>query len=355
MGKHTIYNLAFDWINSLFRFMNDELVIREPLTLLLGRSEFSLYERRLYWNILKALKGEQTFDVKSYRVEDKQFRIHYSDVFVGENSHAQTNVILKILDRATSRKIKIFDQDKGKYTFIVPIPYIHYEANKGHFDIIVNSMVLPFFIDLSKGYSQYELNAAVSLSSEYSQVLFPRLTRFIDTGIWRVELKELRELMNAQKYVRYSNFKQMVLSNAVAEINRKTYLDVSFVEQKEGRAVKWLNFIIRRQGKANPKAAYYALVNKDLQKASELSMAEKQKKGVEFLYNYQFTDSQKKTILNNEQYLNEFLRLDSMVTHGAVTVATTPTRYIAGILFKDAAGSKSKKSNGQTEPGIFFK
>lgn len=335
--------------------MNDELVIREPLTLLLGRSEFSLYERRLYWNILKALKGEQTFDVKSYRVEDRQFRIHYSDVFVGENSHAQTNVILKILDKVTSRKIKIFDQDKGKYTFIVPIPYIHYEANKGYFDININSVVLPFFIDLSKGYSQYELSAAVSLSSEYSQVLFPRLTRFIDTGLWRVDVTELRETMNAQKYVRYSNFKQMVLSNAVAEINRKTYLDVQIVEQKEGRSVKWINFIIRRQGNANPKARYYALVNNDLQKASELSLAEKQKKAAEFLYNYQFTDSQKKTILQNEQYLNEFLRLDSMVTHGAVTVATTPTRYIAGILFKDKSGPKSKKRSNQIDPGIFSK
>lgn len=323
--------------------MNDEIVIREPLTLLLGRSEFSLHERRLYWNILKALKGEQTFDVKSYRVEDRQFRIHYSDVFVGENSHAQTNVILKILDRVTSRKIKIFDQDRGKYTFIVPIPYIHYESHKGYFDIIVNSMVLPYFIDLSKGYSQYELSAAVSLSSEYSQLLFPRLTRFIDTGLWRVEVTELRELLNAQKYARYSNFKQMVLSNAISEINRKTYLDITITEQKEGRAVKWINFIIRRKGKTSPKAAYYALVNKDLQKASELSLADKQQKAAEFLYNYQFSDSQKKTILNNEQYLNEFLRLDSMVTHGAITVATTPTRYIAGILFKDLAGPKAKK------------
>ncbi|CCH03577.1 initiator RepB protein (plasmid) [Fibrella aestuarina BUZ 2] len=323
--------------------MNDEIIIREPLTLLLGRSEFSLHERRIYWNILKALKGEQTFDVKSYRVEDRKFRIHYSDVFVGENSHAQTNVILRILDKATSRKIKIFDQDKGKYTFIVPIPYIHYEANKGYFDILINSMVLPYFIDLSKGYSQYELSAAVSLSSEYSQLLFPRLTRFIDTGLWRVEVTELRELLNAQKYVRYSNFKQMVLSNVLAEINRKTYLDITMTEQKEGRAVKWINFIIRRKGKNSPKAAYYALVNKDLQTASELSLADKQKKAAEFLYNYQFTDSQKKTILTNEQYLNEFLRLDSMVTHGAVTVATTPTRYIAGILFKDASGPKQKK------------
>lgn len=335
--------------------MNDEIVIREPLTLLLGRSEFSLHERRLYWTILKALKGEQTFDVKSYRVEDKQFRIHYSDVFVGENSHAQTNVILKILDKATSRKIKIFDQDRGKYTFIVPIPYIHYEANKGYFDIVVNSMVLPYFIDLSKGYSQYELSAAVSLSSEYSQVLFPRMTRFIDTGLWRVELTELRELMNAQKYLRYSNFKQMVLSNAIAEINRKTYLDIKLVEQKEGRSVKWINFIIKRKGKPNPKAANYALVNQDLQKASELSVADKQTKAAEYLYNYQFTDSQKKTILANEQYLNEFLRLDSMVTHGAVTVATTPTRYIAGILFKDTAGPKPKKDKDQTDPGIFTK
>jgi plasmid replication initiation protein len=325
--------------------MNDEIVIREPLTLLLGRSEFSLHERRLYWNILKALKAEQTFDVKSYRVEDRQFRIHYSDVFVGENSHAQTNVILKILDRVTSRKIKIFDQDRGKYTFIVPIPYIHYESNKGYFDIIVNSMVLPYFIDLSKGYSQYELSAAVSLSSEYSQLLFPRLTRFIDTGLWRVEVTELRELLNAQKYVRYSNLKQMVLSNAISEINRKTYLDVVITEQKEGRAVKWLNFIIRRKGKTSPKATYYELVNKDLKKAGELSLADKQKKATEFLYNYQFTDSQKKTILENEQYMNEFLRLDSMVTHGAVTVATTPTRYIAGILFKDPSGPKSKKRN----------
>ncbi|GAB3562557.1 hypothetical protein GCM10027578_04930 [Spirosoma luteolum] len=303
-----------------------------------------MHERRLYWNILKALKAEQTFDVKSYRVEDRQFRIHYSDVFVGENSHAQTNVILKILDRVTSRKIKIFDQDRGKYTFIVPIPYIHYESHKGYFDIIVNSMVLPFFIDLSKGYSQYELSAAVSLSSEYSQLLFPRLTRFIDTGLWRVEVTELRELLNAQKYVRYSNFKQMVLSNAISEINRKTYLDIVITEQKEGRAVKWINFIIRRKGKVSPKATQYALVNNDLQKASELSFADKQKKAAEFLYNYQFTDSQKGTILSNEQYLNEFLRLDSMVAHGAINVVTTPTRYIAGILFKDPAGPRPKKT-----------
>jgi plasmid replication initiation protein len=321
--------------------MDSELVIREPLTLLLGRSEMSLYERRLYWNILKALKGEQTFEMKTYRVEDKQFRIHYSDVFVGENSHAQTNAVLKILDKATSRKIKIFDQDKGKYTFIVPIPYIHYEAHKGYFDIQINSMVLAYFIDLSKGYSQYELSAAVSLSSEYSQILFPRLTRFMDTGVWRIEVSELRELMNAQKYVRYSNFKQMIINNSVAEINRKTNLDITFHEQKEGRSVKWLTFFIRRRNN-HPRQKEYGLVNAELETAGQLSFKDRQHKATEYLYNYDFTQSQKRLILNNEQFLNEFIRLDSMIAHGAVTVVTTPTRYIASVLFKDDKGPKVK-------------
>lgn len=65
-------------------------------------------------------------------------------------------------------------------------------------------------------------------------------------------------------------------------------------------------------------------------------------------YLYNFTESQKRTILSNEQFLNEFIRLDSMIAHGAVTVATTPTRYIASILFKDGKSPKAKSLTKKT-------
>ncbi|WP_374756000.1 replication initiation protein [Fibrisoma montanum] len=94
----------------------------------------------------------------------------------------------------------------------------------------------------------------MSLNSQYAQLLYTRLCKFLDTGIWRVSVDDLKIILEAQQYTRWSNFKQTVLARSMEEINQKTDIDVSVAEKCEGRFIATLIFRVRRQARKNNSA-----------------------------------------------------------------------------------------------------
>lgn len=311
--------------------MEQLLHIKEPLTLLLARHEFTLLERRIYWAVLQSLKREQTLDMEQVQLSNKTFRIHVSDLYTSDSTKTNVNTaeVKKVVKRITSRKIEfegIIDGEE-EITSIVPFPLVRYR--KGYIEIVMLANVVPYFINLSRGYSQYQLKAAISLTSEYAQLLYPMLCRFLDTGFWRIAVDDLRQLLQAEKYARYSNFKQRVIEYALAEIITKTDIDVSYGEQREGRFVRWLNFSIRR--KREREKEYQAFVD-EVQTAATLPLEERRRQVVSLFPYYHFSKRQMKEILDDEEKMNAFIRAESYVAQG-VREIENPTAYIAASVF----------------------
>jgi len=318
--------------------------IKEPLTLLLARHEFSLLERRMYWAVLKALKNEQTTD-RQIEVRDvnlyqnKEFRIHLSELFANDTKPSTTD-LKKAAERITSRKIIFESDDDTSFTYIVPFPIVRY--HRGYITIKMLADVIPVFINLSRGYSQYQLRAAIALTSEYAQLLYPRLCRFLDTGFWRVSVDDLRGLLQAEKYPRYSNFKQRVLDVSLTEINNRTDITVDTQEEKDGKTIKWITFSIRRK---HEREQEFQSFRNEVDTALGLSLDQRRQQVAAIFTHYKLTPKQQKEILADEEKLNAFIRAESYVAQGVGDI-TDPTAYIAASVFgygKKKVDSKKKE------------
>ncbi len=315
--------------------MADLIHIQEPLRLLLSRNNFDLLERRVYWLILKHIKHLQTLrltETEEIPGEFPAFTIPITDLQL-PNSSAEVNysTYKKVAQRLTSRQIYLDSPAMHEFTSVVVFPMARY--SRGTLTVEVNKHLVPYMIDLSKGYTKLQLQAALSLNSQYAQNLYTRLCKFLDTGIWRVSVTELKEILEAQQYVRWSNFKQTVLSRSIEEINQKTDIEVFLSEKREGRFVSTLIFTIKRQARKGDQA--FDAFNGEIGKVLAHPVEELKALAMQIMVEqYTFTTAQMRRISNDSHLLDEFIRLDLLIKKDLVTIKTSPTRYIASILFK---------------------
>jgi len=303
--------------------------IKEPLELLLAQNEFTLLERRIYWCVLKALKEDQTLDGLAAtgwpENLNREFKIHHSELYYND-----TKPNFKEVERAARRILgrKIYHKDPGaSFVYLVPFPYVRYEA--GYIYIKMLSDVLPHFVNLSRGYSQYQLKSAIALTSEYAQLLYPRLARFLDTGFWHVDVDDLRGFLQAEKYPRYSNFKQRVLQVSLKEINDRSDITVEMEERKEGRNVRALTFRIRKK---HERAVEYENFKAEVATGLSLPIDHRRAAAAQTFPYYRLTKKQEKEILNDEEKLNDYIRAESYVAQGVGDIKN-PTAYIAASVF----------------------
>ncbi|NID13494.1 replication initiation protein [Fibrivirga algicola] len=323
--------------------MGELVHIQEPLRLLLSRNNFDLLERRVYWLILRHIKQLQILrpaEMETLPSEFPAFKIPITDLQL-PNSSSEVNysTYKRVAQRLTSRQLYLDSPAQHEFTSVVVFPMARY--SRGVLTVEVNKHLVPYMIDLSKGYTKLQLQAALSLNSQYAQNLYTRLCKFLDTGIWRVSVTDLKDILDAQQYVRWSNFKQTVLSRAMEEINQKTDIEVFVNEKREGRFITTLIFTIRRQSRKDNKAFDAFNEEMDLVYAQPIEEL-KNKASQVLLQHYRFTSAQIREIISNENLLQEFIRLDVLIQKGYIDVKTNPTRYIAGILFKKPKAAATK-------------
>ena len=315
--------------------MSELVHIQEPLRLLLSRNNFDVLERRVYWLILKEIKQLQTLrrnETDPMPGEFPAFKISIGDLQL-PNSSSEVNysTYKRVAQRLTSRQLYLDSPAQHEFTSVVVFPMARY--SRGVLTVEVNKHLVPYMIDLSKGYTKLQLQAALSLNSQYAQSLYTRLCKFLDTGIWRVSVTDLKEILEAQQYVRWSNFKQTVLSRSIDEINQKTDIEVFLSEKREGRFITTLVFTIKRQSRKGDRT--FDTFNDEIELVLSQPTEVLRNKATEImLQNYRFTAVQMRRIVSEQHLLDEFVRLDSLIQKGYVDIKTNPTRYIASILFK---------------------
>lgn len=320
-------------------------LIREPQNLLLSRKSLSVYEKRIYWLILKHVKSKQGFDLLNAKESgqmdleefiapksDLKFTFHYTEI-MGANAHV-SNQIKSIFDSTQSRRFIINDpKNPGKFEQVVIFPKAGYERATGMINIEVHRDAVPYFLELSKGFSQYYFDNALSLNSEYAQILFPILCNYRKIGRWKVsieELKEKLELQDVSTYDRFSNFKQRVLDTALRQINECTEISVEMLTEKESRQIKYLIFKI--QANLNNLDAAKKALQDQIDSVLSSSPETRLKRAVSILHEYYDLDQQEKQLIfQHEELLNSFLRADLYVEYGFAK--TNPTAYIRQSVF----------------------
>lgn len=149
-----------------------------------------------------------------------------------DNYHRLKNVARTLINK----KIEIIDNKKEEFDLIVPFPRIKYK--KGTLEITMFADVLPYFLELKDGYTEYYLRESLSLHGFRTKRLYELMSsrKKFSNSKWKIYDNELKNRFNI-KLTSYkgrpSEFEQKQIITSVEEINEKTSLNISYIRKKD--------------------------------------------------------------------------------------------------------------------------
>lgn len=121
--------------------------------------------------------------------------------------------------------------------------YLDEKSGQVTIEVDCNHKLKTAFFDIARnGYVRYQLKNIISLKSQYSVRLYPKLK---DRPFgWTISVTELREMLGATaaSYDVFKDFNKHVLQKAIKEINDITDITVTTENVRKGRSVESIRF-----------------------------------------------------------------------------------------------------------------
>ncbi len=293
---------------------------QQPNIITRSTDQMTLIEKRLMYLVINQM--EMGFNVQEDLFRNIEFKIPSKEL--GEPNYTR---IREALTKLQGRRITLIDDfKKQKFHSIVPFPYVSIE--KGWITLKMLGDVAPYFLELKNGFTKYELKAALSLNSVYSQKLYELLSRWKDKKEWEVEIEELKLLLDATDY-RYTDFRRVCIEPALLEITEKTDLNVSYLAIKVGRKVGAIKFTILTE-KEKAKKDY----EEEIADVKGMAPAEIAHYTRNLIRNYSFSNDQIDKIMADQRLFSKFIDIESKIAHGVIKNVKNPTAYMAKSLFE---------------------
>lgn len=230
-----------------------DIILRQDNRITTARYELSTIEKRVMYVIIRQIRKQFVLQETGQRdlFNDLVVKMKSSDILkdMNETNPSRVKKALKNL------RLRSFEYDNGlpedhpdHHWFEVGfINYGEWEKG-GYIEVQISKKILPFFVELTRNFTEYSLVVAISLKSKWSQRLYELCSKWSSSGGFRMDVKELRDLFNLEgKYLKYGAFKKFVLDVAhkeLKELYTKGECDLYFEysERKEGRSVEQLRF-----------------------------------------------------------------------------------------------------------------
>ena len=142
----------------------------------------------------------------------------------------------------------------------------------GKVNITLNSNIKKYLIDLKQNFTQYELYNILALKGKYSIRLYEYFKSYSFMYEKKIEIDELKKVLQAEHYVNYKDFRNRVLDRAVKEINKYTDIEVNYKTENKGKKVVALIFYIKKKEPLERYISYNNTIDK-------INKREKQLKG----------------------------------------------------------------------------
>lgn len=158
----------------------------------------------------------------------------------------------KLSNNITQKRIihKTFNDKKEIEEFLYLPIIISAEYKSGLFKFELNYKILPFFININKNFTEYQLHYLLSLRSSYAIKIYKLLYQYKNIKSRTFKVVDIKEQCGlADKYPQYKNFKQSIIVPSITQINELTDLNVTFNEIKLGRSVDKIEFHFKLKDK----------------------------------------------------------------------------------------------------------
>jgi len=208
-----------------------------------SRYNLSLQEQKIILYLISKIKPEDD-DFRLYEFQIKEFcEVCGIKVISGGNYAMLKEVIKKLSDKSNWAIIK---DEKGKEceTLLrwIEKPFIYEKS--GIIKIRLDKEMKPYLLKLKEKFTVYSLYFILAMKSKYSIRLYEILKSYQTLGQCEFTIENLKEILTAQTYSVFADFRVKVLNIATQEINDYSDILVSYELEKKGRKFHKIKFLI---------------------------------------------------------------------------------------------------------------
>ena len=249
--------------------------------LTMAKYDFTVYEKRILYRIVELAQSYAKLDFKDKsnftRVEHDlwgitEITLPLSCFLTGDKdkNHLHVRNALKSLSK---KDIEFLDKDGEKFHWqsltIIAWPEIQKDMYSTTVKFRIHPKIWDCILDFSKGFTEYELNVALSLKSTYSMRMYELISKQ-KKPITR-KLQDLKEMFKVEgKYDRIVDFQKRILDTAKKELDGCSPYTFTYKPYKNGKTIEGFTFYPVRQPQfrdkelakndayANPNLRFYA-------------------------------------------------------------------------------------------------
>ena len=177
-------------------------------------------EIRIIAKIVEALKPKQNLrkrtEITSTEFGDISLKFRYADLV--PEDYKRTDGVIKALDSLRKRDANTFSDDIDVVDGWIRKAK-HYKRN-GIVEIIIGQELLPDYIALGDGYTEYMRETVFKLHSKYAIHIYKLLARNRDYSYFNLHISHLRKYLNLEEgqYSTIKDFKRRILLPAYEEL-----------------------------------------------------------------------------------------------------------------------------------------
>ena len=133
----------------------------------------------------------------------------------------------------------------GRETTVSWLMKVSFHQKKGTVSVYFDWDMEDVLFGLKRRFVQYGLEYILPMKAKYSIRLYELLKSYEFQGKYKyIELQELKDRIDAEKYDRTIDFRRYVLEPAIQEINLYTDIEVKAEPRTEGRTITGFDFTI---------------------------------------------------------------------------------------------------------------
>jgi len=221
--------------------MNENHYVVKSNTLIEAKRdiEFSALEEKLILALISEIKiDDNEFKEYEFKIKDflKLLDVNNRSKIYTEIHNAAKSLMQKVIS------IKTEDAEIA-IAFLSSAKTI---KNKGVIILRFDPTLKPYLLNLQEKFTRYQIKNVLKLKANYSIRLYELLKQNLVMGYRIFEIDDLKQLLGlSEKYEKIYDFKVNVIDKALDEINEYTNILVSYEQQKTGRRITHLNFIIK--------------------------------------------------------------------------------------------------------------
>lgn len=206
-----------------------------------AKYEMSALEKNIIYMVMAQIRKEDTAE-KVYLVSAKELMLLTgNEVKYADFQKATAKLITRLLQGTLAN---------GNFLQTTFVSSAEYLKGQGLIEITISPKIRPFYIDLKREFTTFQLNIALNLHTVYAKRLYEIFSMYknMKDKTFTINLLDLKQRLllidektGRDKYEKFTHFKKAVLDPAEREINAKSDISFSYVAiegNKAGRGRK---------------------------------------------------------------------------------------------------------------------